>query len=159
MVLNKWLPYARHYNPRFVYFLPTFWSPKTFFQGAFFLKFWPYVWLVFKSGFKSSGARTVINYKAYVNRFSLMNPFNNDRRGSVWVRDLKQVWLSCGAPMAFEWWFLGSNWRVWQTCNTIGRNPFWRSIHTSTWTGVVSKYQWWIWVRPTLSKTMLIVQG
>ena len=25
--------------------------PKTFFQGAFFLKFWPYVWLVFKSGF------------------------------------------------------------------------------------------------------------
>ena len=46
-----YLPYARHYNPRFVYFLPTFWSPKTFFQGAFFLKFWPYVWLVFKSGF------------------------------------------------------------------------------------------------------------
>ena len=33
----------RHYNPRFVYFLPTFKSPKTFFQGAFFLKFWPYV--------------------------------------------------------------------------------------------------------------------
>ena len=26
-------------------------SQKTFFQGAFFLKFWPYVWLVFKSGF------------------------------------------------------------------------------------------------------------
>ena len=24
---------------------------KRFFQGAFFLKFWPYVWLVFKSGF------------------------------------------------------------------------------------------------------------
>ena len=47
------LPYVRHYNPRFVYFLPTFWSPKTFFQGAFFLKFWSYVWLVFKSGFKS----------------------------------------------------------------------------------------------------------
>ena len=45
------IPYARHYNPRFVYFLPTFSSPKTFFQGAFFLKFWPYVWLVFKSGF------------------------------------------------------------------------------------------------------------
>ena len=44
------IPYARHYNPRFVYFLPTFWSPKTFFQGAFFLKFWPHVWLVFKSG-------------------------------------------------------------------------------------------------------------
>ena len=45
------LPYARHYNPRFVFFLPTFWSPKTFFQGSFFLKFWPYVWLVFKSSF------------------------------------------------------------------------------------------------------------
>ena len=45
------LPYARHFNPRFVYFLPTFWSWKTFFQGAFFLKFWPYVWLIFKSGF------------------------------------------------------------------------------------------------------------
>ena len=47
----KYIPYARLYNPRFVYFLPTFRSPKTFFQGAFFLKFWPYVWLVFKSGF------------------------------------------------------------------------------------------------------------
>ena len=40
----------RHYNPRFVYFLPTFKSPKTIFQRAFFFKFWPYVWLVFKSG-------------------------------------------------------------------------------------------------------------
>ena len=49
--LSQQLPYARHYNPRFVYFLPTFWSTKTFFQWAFFLKFWPYVWLVFKSGF------------------------------------------------------------------------------------------------------------
>ena len=44
------IPYARHYNPRFVFFLPTFESPKTVFQGAFFLKFWPYVRLVFKSG-------------------------------------------------------------------------------------------------------------
>ena len=55
--------YAHHYNPQFVYFLPTFRSPKTFFQWAFFLKFWPYVWLVFKSGFKSragyDGAHTV----------------------------------------------------------------------------------------------------
>ena len=25
------IPYARHYNPRFVYFLPAFWRPKTFF--------------------------------------------------------------------------------------------------------------------------------
>ena len=61
--MNK-IPYARHYNLRFIYFLPTFWSPKTFFQGAFFLKFWPYVWLVFKSGFWSragyDNARTVV---------------------------------------------------------------------------------------------------
>ena len=42
--------YARHYNPRFVYFLPTFWRSKTFFQGGFFRKFCLYVWLVFKSG-------------------------------------------------------------------------------------------------------------
>ena len=33
-----YIPYERHYKPRFVYFLPTFWSPKTFFQGAFCLK-------------------------------------------------------------------------------------------------------------------------
>jgi hypothetical protein len=46
------LPYA-HYNPRFVYFLPTFWRPKTFFQGVFFRKVCPYVWLVFNSGFWS----------------------------------------------------------------------------------------------------------
>jgi hypothetical protein len=50
-VFFVYVPYARHYNPRFVYFLPTFWSQKMLFQGAFFLKFWPYVWLVFKSGF------------------------------------------------------------------------------------------------------------
>ena len=48
-----YIPYARHYNPRFVYFLPTFWKSKTFFQGGFFRKFCPYVWLVFKSGFWS----------------------------------------------------------------------------------------------------------
>ena len=45
-----WLPYARHYNPQFVYILPHFWKPKTFFQGAFLVKFWSYVRLVFKSG-------------------------------------------------------------------------------------------------------------
>ena len=45
-----YLPYARHYNPRFVYFLPTFWRSKTFFQGFFFRKFCLCVWLVFKSG-------------------------------------------------------------------------------------------------------------
>ena len=55
------------------------------------------------SDFPDKQSIDLINYKANVNRFSFMNPFNNDRRGSVWVRDLKQVWLSCGAPMAFEW--------------------------------------------------------
>ena len=43
-------------------FYPIFEGQKRF-LGAFFVKFWPYVWLVFKSGFKSragySGARTV----------------------------------------------------------------------------------------------------
>ena len=42
---TKSLLYAHHYNLCFVYFLLTFWSPKTFSQGAYFLKFWPYVWL------------------------------------------------------------------------------------------------------------------
>ena len=50
--LNK-LPYAHHYNPRFVYFLPTFTRPFLCFQGDFFRKFCPYVWLVLKSGFWS----------------------------------------------------------------------------------------------------------
>ena len=39
------LPYARHYNPRFVYFSSTFWS------SFMYCDLWPYVWLVFKSGF------------------------------------------------------------------------------------------------------------
>ena len=32
-------------------FYPLFEVQKRFFKGLFFLKFWPYVWLVFKSGF------------------------------------------------------------------------------------------------------------
>ena len=60
----------RHYNPRFVYVLPTFWKSKTFFQGVFFRKFCPYVWLVFKSGFWSravySGTCTVIFPKYFI---------------------------------------------------------------------------------------------
>ena len=36
--VNLQVQYALHYNPRFVYFLPAFWSPKTFFQGVFFWK-------------------------------------------------------------------------------------------------------------------------
>ena len=32
-------------------FYPLFKVQKRFFKGLFFLKFWPYVWLVFKSGF------------------------------------------------------------------------------------------------------------
>ena len=45
-------------------FYPIFEGLKCFFTGAFFVKFWTYVWLVFKSGFKSragySGVPTVI---------------------------------------------------------------------------------------------------
>ena len=37
LLFAYYITYARHYNPRFVYFLPTFWSPKTFLRG-FFLK-------------------------------------------------------------------------------------------------------------------------
>ena len=44
------LPYARHYNPRFVYFSPLFEDEKRFFKEVFFRKFGLYVWLVFKSG-------------------------------------------------------------------------------------------------------------
>ena len=44
-------------------FYPLFEVQKRFFKEFFFLKFWPYVWLVFKSGLKSragyDGARTV----------------------------------------------------------------------------------------------------
>ena len=40
-ILHKgrlYLPYARHYNPRFVYFLPTFW------KSFIYCDLWPYVW-------------------------------------------------------------------------------------------------------------------
>ena len=51
------VPYARHYNPQFVYFLKS----KNVFSRGFFLK----ILLVFKSGFKSragyDGVRTVCN--------------------------------------------------------------------------------------------------
>ena len=47
---ETYLPYARHYKPRLVYFLPHFWKPFLCFQGVFFRKFCPYVWLVFKTG-------------------------------------------------------------------------------------------------------------
>ena len=39
------IPYARPYNLRFVYFLLTFWI------SFMHCDLWPYVWLVFKSGF------------------------------------------------------------------------------------------------------------
>ena len=45
------IPYACHYNPWLVYFLPHFRSPFLCFQGGFFRKFCPYVWLVLKSSF------------------------------------------------------------------------------------------------------------
>ena len=33
-ILCGYIPYARHYNPRFVYFLPHFWRPKTFLRSC-----------------------------------------------------------------------------------------------------------------------------
>ena len=49
-ILKEYIPYGGHYNPWFVYFLPHFWRTKMFIWGAFFVKFWPYKGLVFKSG-------------------------------------------------------------------------------------------------------------
>ena len=43
--------YACQYNSQLVYFLHHFWSPLLCFQGGFFQKFCPYVWLVFKGSF------------------------------------------------------------------------------------------------------------
>ena len=40
-----YIPYARHYKPRLVYFLPHFQRPFMY------CDLWSYVWLVFKSGF------------------------------------------------------------------------------------------------------------
>ena len=50
-------PYARHYNPRFVYFLPTFWS------SFMYCDLWPYVWFKFKFRVfrKVTDAFTIIN--------------------------------------------------------------------------------------------------
>ena len=44
------LPYARHYKPRLVYFLPH--SQRPF----MYCDLWPYVWLIIESGFKSRAA-------------------------------------------------------------------------------------------------------
>ena len=47
----EYIPYARHYNLRFVYFKATFEGQKLFFKNFFLRKFCLYVWLVFQSGF------------------------------------------------------------------------------------------------------------
>ena len=49
-ISNFWIPYAHHYNPLLLYFLPRFWRPFLCFQGAFSRKFCPYVLSVFKRG-------------------------------------------------------------------------------------------------------------
>ena len=41
VIIESNLPYTHHYNPQFLYFLPHFWKPKTFFKELFFIKFWP----------------------------------------------------------------------------------------------------------------------
>ena len=55
---KHWLPDARHYNPRFFILFTHFLKSKNVFQGAFFLKFWPYVWLV--TDFLIDGRRSLI---------------------------------------------------------------------------------------------------
>ena len=45
--MAKYLLYARHYNPKFVYFY------LLFLKLIMNCDLWPYVWLVFKSGFNS----------------------------------------------------------------------------------------------------------
>ena len=87
-VCTLYIPYACHYNPRFVYFLPTFWS------SFMYCDLWPYVWLVFKSGFKSragySGA-----YGNVSKSESLINPnnhFTKKREGNINVLCVNQ-WL------------------------------------------------------------------
>lgn len=54
------IPYPHHHNLWFVYFLPHSWRPQMFFSELFLVKFRPYVWLIFKSGFKSIRLRTEI---------------------------------------------------------------------------------------------------
>ena len=58
---------------------------KRFFKELFFLKFWPYVWLVFKSGFQSragySGAGTVPTQNFYsINKVMLLGKNETDER-------------------------------------------------------------------------------
>ena len=40
-ILCSNLSYARHYNPRFIFFQPTFWKPFMYFQRGLFWKFYP----------------------------------------------------------------------------------------------------------------------
>ena len=71
LILWEIIPYERHYNPRFVYFLPTFWS------SFMYCELWPYLWLVFKSGFQSkadySGWWTVNNFLIGVEKSRVEN--------------------------------------------------------------------------------------
>ena len=60
------IPQARHYNPRFVYFLPTFRRPFLCFQGGFFRKLCPYLCMV------SIQERVIVQVQQmYISRFGL----------------------------------------------------------------------------------------
>ena len=71
-----------------------------FFKGAFFIKFWPYVWLVFKSSFKSrasySGMHTVLqNWTMCTNyRFHNKSGTNNQFQSISKQQRLQKWYLS-----------------------------------------------------------------
>ena len=62
---QMYIPYARHYKPRLVYFL--YWKTCLCFQGGFIRKFCPCVWLLFKSRlwWRSHGN---CDYKSVINQ-------------------------------------------------------------------------------------------
>ena len=94
-----------------------------FFKGAFFIKFWPYVWLVFKSSFKSrasySGMHTVLqnwtmctNYRFH-NKSGTNNQFQSiskqqwHKSNTSWKNSPKETnMLVCKIQLLFCYIFL-----------------------------------------------------
>jgi hypothetical protein len=80
-------------------FYPIFEGQKRFLKELFFVKFWPYVWLVFKSGFKSragySGARTVPKiFRVWAKKFTAqqLKLENNVKNTRCLFYYLKIIW-------------------------------------------------------------------
>ena len=131
-----WLPYARQYNPRFVYFLPTFWS------SFMYCDLWPYVWLVFKSGFESragySGARTVVKEnrkKSLIHKYMNYNfqpaflPLESKIRPNPYFFPhfseslLYTLWPNFNEPMTITYPYL--EWAIrtsWRQCRSLSPN-------------------------------------